>query len=559
MELIIFIGGIAIFLFLINLSGRVKQLEKLAGLPATETELQHRNPVPPPIPFQPPPVGPTSYEQLIQWLKEDWLLKLGALLLLIGFGWLTTYAFLNNWIGPMGRISLGITAGIFFILLGWWRIKNYVHQGGIFLVLGSTTVLLTIFAARAVYGFFTPAAALGVMFLSTAFVAIASVRYKSRALALSSLILAGVAPLLTDTPAPDYIGLFSYLLAVILGALWIVALTGRRELTAAALVLVTLYSLPHLFSLTLADRGALLLFAYAFTAAFFLTNSAGIVRLNRKEIVPDLLTAAGNGLFLLGWIAVAAPSEWKSSIMAAWTVVFTAGAFLIFRVTNRREPFYVYAGVGIALLAAATAAELEGAALTIAYTIESGAIALIAYLVTNDIKIGQRMSLLLAGPALLSLESIFARVWTSEVIHEDFFVLLILGVTTFGLGMLFLHPSRETADREPRQLNGALLVGGSAYFYVLLWRSLHAGLINDNTAVLIALVTYTVIGLAAYFSRITVEQRGLRLYGGALIGFVVGRLLLVDVWNMELAGRVATFFVIGALLVSTAFIGRKKQ
>lgn len=40
------------------------------------------------------------------------------MLLLIGFGWLTTYAFLNNWIGPMGRIALGIIAGSLFILLG---------------------------------------------------------------------------------------------------------------------------------------------------------------------------------------------------------------------------------------------------------------------------------------------------------------------------------------------------------------------------------------------------------------------------------------------------------
>ncbi len=122
--------------------------------------------------------GPSASERFAAWIKEDWLLKLGALLLLIGFGWLATYAFLNNWIGPMGRIALGIIAGALFILLGWWRIQKYLHQGGVFLVLGSTTILLTTFAARQVYDFFTPFSALAIMFLSTAFVALASVKYR---------------------------------------------------------------------------------------------------------------------------------------------------------------------------------------------------------------------------------------------------------------------------------------------------------------------------------------------------------------------------------------------
>ena len=101
------------------------------------------------------------------------------------------------------------------------------------MVLGSTVILLTLFAAREMYDF-PPLTTLSVMFLSTAFVAIASVKYNRRSLALASLILAGVAPLLTNSPSNNYVALFSYLLVVTLGAIWIVVLTGRRELTAAA-------------------------------------------------------------------------------------------------------------------------------------------------------------------------------------------------------------------------------------------------------------------------------------------------------------------------------------
>jgi uncharacterized membrane protein len=505
---------------------------------------------------------PNPFEQLTVWAKEDWMLKLGALLLLIGFGWLTTYAFLNNWIGPMGRIALGVIVGALFIVLGWWRINKYINQGGIFLVLGSTTVLLTIFAARAIYGFFTPYSALIVMFLSTAFVALASVKYRSRSLALLSLLLASAAPLLTKAPSTDHVGLFAYLCVVMLGAMWIVFLTGQRELTTASLVVISLYSAPHLFSpslFPLVDISTLLLFAYAFTVLFFLTNTAGILKPKSDTVAPDLITAAGSGMFLLAWVMVAAQAEWRSLILSAWMIVFAVGAFLIFRITQRREPLYVYSGVGIALLGAATSAELSGATLTTAYTLEAGSIALIAYLVFRNIRIAQRISLLLMVPVLLSIQSILSSAWATGVFHKDFFTLLVLGFTLLGLGLFFLPLTRNTEEKEIRQLNSILLTLGSAYLFVLLWLSLHAGLTNDNTAVMISLVIYTIVGLVSYFYGLIGEKKGLRLYGGVLIGLVVARLLLVDVWKMEMAGRIVTFFLIGALLVSTAFLGRKKK
>ncbi|MBI4021961.1 MAG: hypothetical protein HY372_01255, partial [Candidatus Andersenbacteria bacterium] len=49
----------------------------------------------------------------------------------------------------------------------------------------------------------------------------------------------------------------------------------------------------------------------------------------------------------------------------------------------------------------------------------------------------------------------------------------------------------------------------------------------------------------------------LRLYGAVLLGFVVLRLLFIDVWKLALTGRIITFFLVGALLVSTAFLGRR--
>ena len=572
--LFILIAPIILFIRLGNLAKRVRQLESRLGIKAPEA-------VPVPGPFQqglrttPPPayvppqvaagpelapasMGPDWSEKFFEWLKEDWLLKLGALLILIGFGWLVTYAFLNNWIGPMGRIALGLVGGVLILVLGFWRIRTYLHQGGVFLVLGSTAILLTIFAARELYGFFTPLTALAVMFLSVAFVAFASVQYNSRNLALASLVLAVVAPLLTNSTDPTYIGLFSYLLVVVLGTLWVAVLRGWRELVTAALVVVTLYSMPHLAGATSADRVILLLFMYVFAAIFFVTHTLGILQRREDTITADLVTASGNGLLLLAWIWYAAPEEWVSLIIAAWMVVFAAGGFSVFRATSRKEPFYIYLGVSIAMLAAATAAELDGALLTIAYTIESAIIPVIAYPVLKNREQSETLALLLIGPAVLSLPSITARAWRDTIFHEHFFVLFILALALFGLGGFFLQ-LKEGNGLKKSVVGGTGIVLGSLYAYALVWLSLHAVLQNADTAVMIALLIYTIVGLSTYFYGRMNQEQPYRVYGGTLLAFVVGRLLLVDVWQMALTGRIITFFLVGALLMSTAFVGRDRQ
>jgi len=186
---------------------------------------------------------------------------------------------------------------------------------------------------------------------------------------------------------------------------------------------------------------------------------------------------------------------------------------------------------------------------------------LITYLLLRKAEFVKRISLLFIGPVLLSFPSIVSFYWQGNeiVFHAHFFVLLVLGLTLLGLGAFFWGRFRQSGDQALGRLGSTLLIIGSVYAYVLLWLSLKAGLANDYTAVIISLVVYTMIGLIAYIYGLSIGRRGLTIYGGTLVGFVVGRLLLVDVWKMALSYRIITFFLIGALLISTAFLGKKKQ
>src|SRR3989338_4609919 len=552
-----------------------------AGLPLDAAVLSVASPPEPPPSYLAPEAGSGWWERFTSWLKEDWLLKLGALLIIIGFGWFVTYAFLHNWIGPMGRITLGLVIGAFLLAFGWWRMMRYKEQGAIFLVLGATAILITVFAARYVYQFFTPLSAMGITFLASAFVGLASVKYRVHSLALCGLVLASVVPLLVESRGYDEVMRFYYLFLVTLGILWIVLLTGWRDLLVAALAVISIYSAPHWTTIS-PMRGfydapsvdTLTYIAFGFVVVFFLANIFAFLFAREGATRGDIVGAVWTGLFLVFWVFSGVEREWQSLMFAAWTVAFVVAAFVLYAKTGNRKPLITYAAVGVMLLGIATARELDGAALTIAFTLEAAVATFLSGRILHDRRMSLWTSALFIVPALLSFESIAryprfgaaAQFWESAslpqtpIFHEHFFALFVLALAFFVLGFFFKRPEAEGRSTggervEPGQLYTVL---GSLYAFVLLWLVLHELFLSD-TATMLALVCYTIIGLGVYLPRRRNDLRAYRIYGGALLGFVVVRLLLVEVWNMELSGRIITFFLVGALLMSTAFIGRRKK
>lgn len=591
MEIILFLGGVVLFGMVISLWGRMTRLEeKISQLstgrrednivPASgafaqtvapivaQESLSHQSDQTDVSVFPPQTAtaqaqklasGSSLIDQLLAWLREDWLLKLGAFLLLIGFGWLATYAFMNNWIGPMGRIVLGILSGMAILTFGWAWTKNHVTQGSVFLILGATTTILTIFAAREVYDFFTPFWALVAMFLASVFVALASLKYNIRPLAFVGLILAAIVPFLVNAPSVDYVGLFWYLLIVVLGSVWISVFRQWKELLLGSLFIVGLYGIPHLMMGAMMRvntvSSTLLVFQYVFAAVFFIVPMIAIVRLRASIGMTDIAVGALNGLLLLSWISVIAPHDWRGLILAAWAIVFAWGAFLVFRATQEKGVFFIYAGVAIAFIAAATAVQLSGATLTIAYIIESAVILLVVHLLVKNIQITQTTAMLLLVPAIMSAENMMSSSWAQGIIFQkDFFVLLVFAIVLWVLGVFFKSDVSHVAGDLTMPV--IFFIAASLYAFVLVWLTLHALFLSGYLGTMIALVIYTIIGLVAYAVGRSQGRGVLWVYGSVLLVFVVARLLFVDVWAMEMTGRIITFFLVGALLIATAFIGR---
>jgi len=514
--------------------------------------------------YQPKPLAGTNTKPVatppnafVAWLTEDIFMKLGAVLLLLGFGWFVSYAFMNNWIEPVGRISLGVLAGVAIMGAGTWRIKEYRHQGGVLLVLGSGIVLLTLFAAREMYEFLTPAISLVVMFLSVAYVAFVSVLYKSDALALAGLVMAAIAPLLTNPAEPSILGLMSYLLIVVVGTVWVVRLTGSHTLTFASVVMMLLYSLPFLDgSISVADERIALFFSFIFAAIFFATNTLSIIKIPADAARKgQIYTALFTGAYLFFWIQLVISPTMQSLAYVFWMLVFSVGSFVVYTQTTNRTPFFMYAAVTAGLLFGATAAELAGPVLTIALTLEIMCLLLLARQTIAN-QVSEKLLWVFALPVVLSLDSFASSSWNSGFFHADFVTLLVVGAALGVVGIVYAQ-TREAAVKAT-YWSQTLISISFIYLLRIIWLVFASVLPNDE-ATAGSLIIYTLLGLSLLVAGRIKDNRYVQILAGMLLGGVVLRLLIIDVWQMDLVGRIITFFVIGTLLISTAFIGKAKK
>jgi len=138
-----------------------------------------------------------------------------------------------------------------------------------------------------------------------------------------------------------------------------------------------------------------------------------------------------------------------------------------------------------------------------------------------------------------------------------------MGFVLLLVGLFYFFVNKEEKPEEKSgvifRVYTAMIIVGSFYLYALIWLTLMS-IYSHAVAVTISLAIYTIIGIASYFFGKFEDRIVYRNYGAAMILFVVGRLILIDVWEMELAVRIVAFIFIGVLLVATAFIvkGNKK-
>src|ERR1700730_8345636 len=236
-----------------ELTARVFRVERALNLQAgleAEAPPPAKSPTPPlPSPpagdaTPPPPARPSSKPvqtssgmqsnpDLESRIGSHWLNRIGITAVLIGVSYFLKFAFDHNWIGPAGRVTIGLLAGIAMVI---WSERFRGHGYRVFSyslkAVGLGILYLSLYAAFQVYSLVPGGVALVMMLAVTSATAVMAWTQDAEIMAAFALIGGFATPLLLSTGQNREVALFSYVAVLDLGALALGMLKPWRRLLA---------------------------------------------------------------------------------------------------------------------------------------------------------------------------------------------------------------------------------------------------------------------------------------------------------------------------------------
>src|SRR5712671_8048853 len=142
----------------------------------------------------PQAVAPDHLENLI---GGHWLNRIGILAVFIGISFFLKYAFDNNWIGPSGRVAIGILLGALMLPWSHWLLgKGYTYFSEGIAALGEATLFLSVWAGCQYYTLYSRDVGFVAMIAITAVMAAVAIGRDSQRIAVLSLLGGLLTPIL---------------------------------------------------------------------------------------------------------------------------------------------------------------------------------------------------------------------------------------------------------------------------------------------------------------------------------------------------------------------------
>ncbi len=187
---------------------------------------------PAPPPRRRPPVlqgSPLDWERV---LGRNWFAIVGAVALAIGAGFFLKLAFDNQWIGPAGRVILGIVAGLIMVGLAEYTARRAPPWAQAVAGGGLAILYLAVYASFGFYDLIPLVPALVLLGLTVALGWFLAIRYDSRIVAFLALFGAFLTPLLLGEDLADRLPVgLAYLLIIDLGIVAVASLRRWRWYT----------------------------------------------------------------------------------------------------------------------------------------------------------------------------------------------------------------------------------------------------------------------------------------------------------------------------------------
>jgi uncharacterized membrane protein len=566
-------------------------------------------------PVAPPSLGKAARDSddLESRIGSQWLNRIGIVAVLIGVSYFLKYAFENNWIGPAGRVAIGLLTGIGVV---WWseRFRNKGHRvfSWSLKAVGLGTLYLSLWAGFQAYRLFPAEVAFTGMVIVTAATTLLAISQDAQVLAAFALVGGFSTPLLLSSGQNREVFLFSYVAVLDLGTLVLAAYRPWRKLLAGAFVgTVILYSgwyveYYHRPELAVTIAFATVFFAIFAVAPLFIqerpseapmlaSRTSGTETISKTLLVLPLVNAAL--YFLAIYVMLAGVS--KSAV--AWIAVVLAAVYLLLsREMRSRMPAdaegarlltLLHIALAVGFLTAAIPIKLASYWITVGWLVESGALLYVSYRAASRfLKVLSLCALALGIGRLVVFDDFNV---TTLVLNPRFAIYLIaIAVVTLGV---FLASEAARRSQGDGSRSGFVILFGEIRDLSTEQMFAAVGIILINVLALLALNleahTYFSQQLARVYAPWMNGQydwhayRNLQMardftysaiwmiYGAALmwIGFwkrsaflrwqalillaaTVVKVFFFDTSQLEFGYRIISFIALGALLMAVSFI-----
>ena len=540
--------------------------------------------IPVPAAGVPPPQSKPARIKEREWeqiLGGNWLARIGVLALVIGVGFFLKFAFDNNWIGPTGRVILGIIVGLVMLGLGYYWRRRYpvltqVLSGG-----GIAILYLSIFAAFATYDLVNIYVAVLFLLLVSVASAALAIYYDSMALAIIGIIGAFFAPFILGAfgergtlsgGTGQAIQLLAYVIVIDIGVLILATFRNWRWFTLLAL--------------------GCSLIAYGFWYGEF-HRDVGLATAEIGITIIFLIFVGATSLFHIVWRRV--PRAFDYALM-----VMNAAAYFGISLGIMWGDFRVWMGGFVILLAlfygvlsyfalkqSAENARLSLFALamalvflTIAIPIQLGDTAWTTIAWAAELVILVWLSFTLQMPHLrnysyvtfvaMAVRLLFfdtsINIRTFQPVLNERFLAFILGIAATYLATYLLWRNRKTFPEWSIPASTFLIAANFFSLWIVsfeVWNSFGSALITSdlsareglrnaqNLSLTAVWAIYAVIGLVV---GIVKRWRYVRLGALGLLVVPIVKVFVYDVFKLAMGYRIGAFVGLGILLLVSAFL-----
>jgi uncharacterized membrane protein len=534
----------------------------------------------------PEPARPEDTRSLESRIGSQWFNRVGILAVLIAAAWFLKLAFDNHWIGPLGRVLIGLVAGAG--LIAWserFEKRGFTAFAYSLKAVGSGTLYLSLWAAFSLYALMPAWAAFAAMVAVTAFNGIVSWARNAELLALYAIAGALSTPLLVSTSGNHEIALFTYLLILNIAVLVLVALRPWSRLLFATFGGTVFFFVAwwnEFYSYSQEGQTAL------FLTLFFLLYALAprLVRADHDHrgevsgwdfLALVILPVADAALAFLAYCALLPPAtaNWADPWLA---VAFAAFYLLLLRLPaggalRPRPPLLASLELSMAVVFLTLAIPLKtrGRWLTVGWLTEGAALLWVAS--------RERQLLIRAFALICLLLGLFALLVlgppaSTTPIFNQRFAAYAFAIAVFAFVAWLARRTPDDPQANPiihwqflagaavLAINALILVAGSleihSYWWARSWRAGYGYYYQWRNYTIYAHFSYSAFfmafGAALLCAGFWRRSAFLRWQALVLIAVTIAKVFLVDTSELSQGFRIFSFLGLGVLLLAVSFV-----